>query len=85
MIMGLACTMGGWNPQLDELLAEDEHGRPLTQVRWLSALLELSLCRLAGLLQDIFQDGWSTQQCLAFCNCMCISWPCGRRIVLQAR
>lgn len=29
---GLACTMGGWNPQLDELLAEDEQGRPLTQV-----------------------------------------------------
>ena len=41
MIMGLACTMGGWNPQLDELLAEDEHGRPLTQVCWVSALLGL--------------------------------------------
>ena len=25
--------MGGWNPQLDELLAEDEHGITLTQVR----------------------------------------------------
>lgn len=29
---GFSCTMGGWNPQLDELLAEDEDGRPLTQV-----------------------------------------------------
>ena len=47
MIMGLACTMGGWNPQLDELLAADEHGRPLTQVRWLSALFGLFLCALA--------------------------------------
>ena len=57
MIMGLACTMGGWNPQLDELLAEDEHGRPLTQVRWLSALLGLFLCALVRLLQNIFQEG----------------------------
>ncbi len=24
--------MGGWNPQLDELLAEDEFGRPASQV-----------------------------------------------------
>lgn len=23
--------MGGWNPQLDELLAEDDQGRPATQ------------------------------------------------------
>ena len=28
--------MGGWNPQLDELLAEDEDGRPLTQVRFMA-------------------------------------------------
>ncbi|CAL8464728.1 g4263 [Coccomyxa elongata] len=32
LIMGFACTMGGWNPQLDELLAEDEFGRPASQV-----------------------------------------------------
>ncbi|EIE19012.1 alpha/beta-hydrolase [Coccomyxa subellipsoidea C-169] len=31
LIMGFACTMGGWNPQLDELLAEDDFGRPATQ------------------------------------------------------
>ncbi|KAK9905015.1 hypothetical protein WJX75_007824 [Coccomyxa subellipsoidea] len=31
LVMGFACTMGGWNPQLDELLAEDAFGRPATQ------------------------------------------------------
>ena len=55
MIMGLACTMGGWNPQLDELLAEDEHGQPLTQVRRLSALLGLFLCAIPGCCKTCFR------------------------------
>ena len=83
MIMGLACTMGGWNPQLDELLADDEHGRPITQVRWLSALLGLFTCNLR-LLQDVGQEGYSAQQCLASSNCMYMLWPHDWYIVLQA-
>lgn len=30
--MGFACTLGGWTPQLDELLAEDRLGRPAARV-----------------------------------------------------
>ena len=32
MIMGFACTLGGWTPQLDELLAEDAQGRAAARV-----------------------------------------------------
>lgn len=29
---GFACTMGGWNPQLDELLAEHDDGHTAVRV-----------------------------------------------------
>ena len=49
--------MGGWNPQLDELLAEDAHGRPLTQVHPYTP--RTLLCLVAGFRLHL-RPAWGT-------------------------